>query len=361
MKFHLFSEFHFEKWDYDNPLKIGIGGSETAHIETALRLAKRGHEVISYSPIKETTERQHENVTWKDSKEADFKEEGIWIISREPQVADKFEKDHPNQKLILVMQDVWYKRMTHERAEKFDYLLPLCTSHRNFIVSKFKDLEDKIIQSSNGIRTDLIEKIEKENIQRKPYKLMHASSPDRGLLALLKIFRKLKQKNPLFELHVFYGFNNIEKMTEDDEVPLGDERVTRKEIILEAQQPGVFLRGRMGQEDLYREWFSSGIWCHPSSVFPETSCITCMDAQACGAVPVTAPLWAIGDNVKYGYMVQGQPLVDSLVRSEYVDKVLELVERKDIDQLRVHMMKYARERFDWERIVDQLEAMGETK
>jgi len=64
--------------------------------------------------------------------------------------------------------------------------------------------------------------------------------------------------------------------------------------------------------------------------------------------------------VKYGYFVQGQPLIDPLVRLNYVDKIEELVKRdpKEIETMRNKMMKYARTRFNWDRIVDQLEALA---
>jgi len=360
MKFIFISPIHLEKWDYRNPLEVGIGGSETAHVEVAIRLAKRGHTVISYSPKPKDAPIHYKGIEWRNLKEADYSQDGIWVVGRAPFIANRFTTKHTNKKLWLVMQDVVYTRATKQQIQKFDLLLPLCPSHVNLTTSLYPYMKEKIVLSSNGIRSDIIKQIEKKGIKRNPYKLIFASSPDRGLLALLKIFKTARRMIPELELHVFYGFNNIDKMTDAD-VPIGSEQVTKRQILEEMDQPGVFYRGRIGQRQLYEEWLSSGVWCHPSAVFAETSCITSMDAQACGAIPITAPLWAIADNVRYGYFVDGYPLTDSIARQQYVDYLIDLLQKRDKDEvesMRKEMMSYARKRFDWERIVDQFEQLS---
>lgn len=39
MKFLFYSSVNFEKWDFRNSIRKGIGGSETSHVEMAWRLA----------------------------------------------------------------------------------------------------------------------------------------------------------------------------------------------------------------------------------------------------------------------------------------------------------------------------------
>lgn len=268
MKFIFTSPVTFERWSYRNPLEIGIGGSETVHVEMAERLAKRGHKVISYTPKPDTKEEAFKGVTWRDRSKIDFEEEGIWVISREPKLIDNL--NMKNKKAWLVMQDIAYEKATKKQVMKFDKIFPLCKDHYDFTVKMWPYAKSKIVQSSNGIRTDYIEKVEKQNIERNPYRLMFASSPDRGLYPLLQIFKIAKLRIPQLELHVFYGFNNIDKICDED-TPLGMEKVTKRQILNAIKQPGVFDHGRIGQGDLYKEWFKSGIWCHPSGVFPETS------------------------------------------------------------------------------------------
>ena len=120
-------------------------------------------------------------------------------------------------------------------------------------------------------------------------------------------------------------------------------------------QPGVHNHGRTGQRALLEEWFKAGIWCHPSN-FTETSCITSMDAQACGAIPITKPVWAIAENVKHGVFIDGD-VTQELIQCRFA---LELI-RMALDperqaKIRETMMPWALLWFPWERWVDQWEA-----
>ena len=65
MKIHFYSPNYIENWDFRNTIDIGIGGSETSHVEMAWRFARRGYEVISYSPINDDCPRFWKNVEWK--------------------------------------------------------------------------------------------------------------------------------------------------------------------------------------------------------------------------------------------------------------------------------------------------------
>jgi glycosyltransferase involved in cell wall biosynthesis len=85
-----------------------------------------------------------------------------------------------------------------------------------------------------------------------------------------------------------------------------------------------------------------------------------MDAQACGAIPVTTPIWAIAENVEYGVFIEGDVRTDQ-IRARYVHAVAELLLNPQIqDQHRGEMMPWARERFDWERFVTQWDGWAAT-
>ena len=116
-------------------------------------------------------------------------------------------------------------------------------------------------------------------------------------------------------------------------------------------QKGVIWRGRINQMDLYREWFSSNIWLYQTD-WPETSCITCMDAQATGVVPVTNKIWALTDNIFHGYVFDGTPQKDERCKLLQIDKVCELIEKPNI-RWRKDMMIDARDSFDWNNVVRQ--------
>lgn len=357
MRLHFYSPVHFEQWDWRN-LETGIGGSETHHIEMVWRLARRGHEVISYAPLPAnvapgTTDR---GVTWYPLDAADFNAPGIWVLYRCPDHVDFFKKRHAKQQIWLVMQDESYPTWTPDRCAKVDKVLAFCRAHYETTAHRQPLLTDKLVLTSNGMRMDLVRQIEAEGLPaRNPHKLIYASSPDRGLKGLLKIFARAREAVPDLELHCFYGFDNIDKLIACDARQYRWLADAKASIQTGLGQPGVHWRGRVSQRDLYREWLTAGIWCYPTN-FTETSCITCMEAQALGAVPITHPLWALADNVMTGVFIEGDAYHDWLTQARYAGEIVRMGCAPELqDQLRPQLMRMARDRFNWERVVDQWE------
>jgi glycosyltransferase involved in cell wall biosynthesis len=362
MRFHFYSPIHFEQWDHRSPDSFGIGGSETAVVELAARLAYRGHEVTVYAPLRaDCPEHDRDGARWLPLEEADFSQPGVWVLSRCPDVLDHFSESHSGQQTWLVCQDVFYPHvldngaviregLTPERSAKLDRCLPLCSDQERFLLEKSPELTGKTFLSTNGVRTDLVEQIETEDIVRDPYKIVFTSSPDRGLATLLKIFKRAREFEPRLNLAAAYGFDNIKKCKGRYWINV------REEIEKLMDQPGVTWMGRIGQPDLYRQFVSAGMWVYPTT-FTETSCCTCMEAQALGAVPITNPIWALRDNVRYGIFLEGNPTDEVLLRTEYAREIHRLcVDDAALQRMiRGPMMEWARKRFDWERVVDQYE------
>lgn len=355
-KIRFLAPIHFEKWDY-RALDRGIGGSEINIIETSWRLARRGYDVMVYAPIEEDCENEWRNTIWLPLEELNPTEDAVWIIARTTAPLE----DHDFfGEVWIQMQDVdlgeggigW----SQKRLEKIDRVIALSNSHANYLIRKYPDIGDRICVSSNGINVELFEAIEREGVERNYKKLIYASSPDRGLArAVLPLWGRIIERVPDAELHVYYGFDNIDKI-----IACGDARSVyykklKNDVNQLLQQPNVFWHGRVGQKELCRAWLSSAIWPYFSD-FTETSCICSMESQAGGAIPVTRSLWAVGENVMYGFFVNGSCYEDTLTRSSLVAHTIQLL--LDItlqDAIRPAMMNAARERFSWERIIDQME------
>lgn len=359
MKIHLFSPIHFEKWDWRNSTEGGIGGSETCHTEMAWRLARRGYDVYSYAPIPDDCQTEWRGTKWIKLEDADFSQDGLWVFFRSSVEINKLEKK-PGQIWWLMLQDEGCTgAITQETADKIDKVIAFCDWHKNHIIRCWPALKDKIIISSNGIKVDLIRSIEAEGIPvRNPKKLIYASSPDRGLLTLLKIFPKAKEIVPDLELHCFYGIDNIEKLI-DFNPRFSHYKGFVDKLLKAIKQPGVYWRGRVSQKELYREWMTAGIWAYPTH-FGETSCITSMESQALGAIPVTNPYWALAENVRFGVWITGDPQNNSLIQARYVDALVR-VATSPPPFYHTNMMKYARSRWNWDRVVDQWESLIDGK
>lgn len=351
MNFYLYSPVSFEKWDWRNSVEKGIGGSETSHVEMSWRLAARGHKVVTYTDIPDDCPREWRGTKWHKLEEATFKEPGIWIIYRDPSTIDKFPKreDRKDQKVWLLMQDWDYPNWTNERIKGFDSIIAMCKWHARSLVSKYPAAKKNLWLNSNGIKIDLIEEIEKENITRDPRLIVYTSSPDRGLKPLLISFKKAREYVPDLRLKITYGFDNIDKLIKQN--PKTYLKGVKKEILKLVDQPGVEWVGRINQPDLYRLWFSSGIWVYQTN-FAETSCISCMEAQAMGAIPIFSPVWAQGENIGHGIAIHGDPN-DILTNSKFAAEIVRLALNPELqDMIRREMMPWARERYDWERMVD---------
>lgn len=365
MNFCFYSARTFESWDWSTPLETGIGGSETSHVEMAQRLARRGHLVTSFAPIPDESRAvgavRLDGAVWYKCSAPDPFFDGwgdhVFVIYRDPPTVDKIPAGVP---AWLICQDVSYPTMTPERAARFTRIVALCEDHAQYLKQLWPYAAEKVCISSNGIRSALIRKFWEHpgREHRNPKRLIYASSPDRGLWSLLHIFSRVRELIDDVELHVFYGFNNLEKCP--DAFPNHPEKAKyirmMNETLIEAlKAPGIVHHGRIGQRDMIDEWLTSGIWCYPST-FTETSCITCMDAQACGAIPVTTPVWAVGENVRYGVMVEGFPDKDPLTKVRYVNEIVRLVQDPERqDAIRSEMMPWALNHFDWENFVTQWE------
>jgi len=351
----------FEHWDWLNPDAKGIGGSETSHIQMAQRLKKRGCDVRSYGPTPYTgpmTDETGLEWRWWD-KAFDAEDEGqaldragVWVVYRDPQAVDFVPQGFP---IWMICQDVDYDTWTPERIARCTRIVALCEEQKRFLEYHHPEMCGRVCVSSNGVRPGLIEQMRRLDLPRNPKRLIYPSSPDRGLMNLVPIFERAREIDHELELHVYYGFDNIEKVVEREAALPGNMGLVAKQTqrIRDAiNKPGIVVHGRTGQKDLAREWAQSGIWCHPSN-FQETSCITCMDAQAFGAIPITNPIWAVGENVEHGVFIEGNA-ANYVVRGLYALELVRLASDPIRQQeIRRVMMPWARDRFTWETFTDQ--------
>jgi glycosyltransferase involved in cell wall biosynthesis len=353
MRFFSVSPISFENWDYRNPDDPGIGGSETAVVQTAWRLARRGHEVTVYAPIREDTKPEWRGTTWKSLEDPAFYEPGIWLVSRSPQTLDYFATRHEKQKILLWAQDADYPDLTDERWNKLDYFVALCPTHFRISQQRWPKWKDKIVQTYNGIRVDLIDAVELERIERDPKKIVFASSPDRGLLEALKIFRRIREYVSGAQLVAAYGLDNINKIVNDPSAsPYW--KMVRDELVREMDQPGVMWAGRLGQPDLMRLKLSCGMSIHPT-MFTETGGISFLEEMACGAIPIITPVWAAGDYCNYGVWLYGNPQ-DPITQARFAGETWRLMANPSLQAgIRKEMMPWARATFDWEGVIDKLE------
>src|SRR6185312_10323526 len=126
--------------------------------------------------------------------------------------------------------------------------------------------------------------------QKRQHKLFWGSSYDRGLNVLLKMWPEIKAKYPDAELHIAYGWNLF-----DAALGNNPERMEWKKTMQELmKQKGITDHGRISKSELKKLRQECGILAYCSD-FTEIFCITAMECQREGCVPVTTDLAALGE------------------------------------------------------------------
>lgn len=151
------------------------------------------------------------------------------------------------------------------------------------------------------------------------HKLFWGSSYDRGLQHLLKLWPKIKEAFPDAELHTAYGWNLFDAAYANN-----PERMAWKERMNKLMEaPGITHHGRLSKDKLRELESQCGIWAYPTD-FQETCCITAMDCQLVGCVPVTIALAALKETVQSGVKVEGD-IYDDETQEAWLKAVLDLM------------------------------------
>jgi len=186
-------------------------------------------------------------------------------------------------------------------------------------------------------------------------KLFWGSSYDRGLENLLFIWPDIKEKHPDSELHICYGWDLFLKTNSNN-----PERMAWYERMrVPMDQDWVVHHGRVGKEELKKIRESCGIWAYTTD-FTEINCITALETQYDGVVPVVVNFThknsageeiytALDETVGSGFKIKGR-VTDLKVIEEVKDKILLLMDDRSLwDKESGKARKFAK-KFTWDQI-----------
>ena len=183
------------------------------------------------------------------------------------------------------------------------------------------------------------------------HKLFWASSYDRGIQHLLKMWPKIIEKFPDATLSVYYGWNLFESAYRTN-----PERMNWKDRMDEQmKQKGITHYGRVGQPELKVAMEECGIWAYPTD-FDEINCITALACQASGCVPCVINRAALKETVGSGVRVDGD-IYDPEVQEEYLKQLLELMGDRDKWTAEQTTGRLFARQFFWKRIAKQWEKL----
>jgi glycosyltransferase involved in cell wall biosynthesis/tetratricopeptide (TPR) repeat protein len=335
----------FEKWSPKN-IETGIGGSEEAVIYLSNELTKLGWKVTVFADPQDDAG-IYDGVSYVPYYKMNPKDGfNILIVWR---AVGAFDTVFDTKKTYLWLHDIQNpQEYMPSRLEKIDKIFTLSKWHRDNLPNV---PDDMFMVTGNGINLSHFEELDKENIERDPYRMVWTSSYDRGLEHLLKMWPDIKKDAPKANLHIFYGWNLFDTIHRNN-----PERLAWKTKIEELmKQDGITHHGRVGQIDILREMYKAGVWAYPTH-FGEISCITAMKAQAAGAIPVVCAYAALKETVQHGVKinVDESDIYDPDIKREFKNQLVKVLNLgKTQEDIREPMTKWARETFGWSTIADQ--------
>lgn len=215
-----------------------------------------------------------------------------------------------------------------------DKVIGLTNWHSNHLQKLYNIEKDKMTVIPNGVNLDRFP-VEKWN--NDPNKLIYSSSPDRGLDQLLGIWKYMKARYPDLELHIYYGWNMIDKIIEHyKDMGISQQTEYLKQFkskimhqieFLGGEEAGIYQHGRVNQDVLAEAMMNSNIWPYPTT-FAETFAITAVEMQAAGVVPVASNLAALTETISpYYEKLDGWP-----ANNDYQSRFLRLFAMSYEDQ-----------------------------
>lgn len=285
-----------ETWGPPSLKEGGIGGSETAVIHIARLLGEAGWHVDVYNmpgPYMGTYDGVgYWPFQWYDANAqpellVGWRQNGLLLADYDVGGLVKWLWCHD-----LHMGD----HVTPKRVAFYDRVMGVSQWHSDYLAMVYPFLSNlnNLKPTRNGIDLSRFE----EKVERNPLKVVYASSPDRGLVELLKAWLLIVRVVPHAQLHIFYGWENISKF------PQMAQFKQQVEALI-ARTPNVTWRGRVNQDELAREFLGSGCMFYPTS-FLEVGFIGGMEAQAAGLAILTSDCGVLPETIgDRGILISG--------------------------------------------------------
>lgn len=271
----IFAVTDLEDWS-PKSASNGIGGSEEAVIYLSKELAKLGYEVTVFNNCGEQAG-IYDGVIYRNAIEFNTHDHYNIMISWRTNI---FERGIEAKKRIIWLHDIPQLDLSDDGYKKIDKIVVLSQYHASLLQKNCP--KEKVFISSNGINAE--DFIALENVPRETHRCIYASSYNRGLETLLKLWPDVRKEVPDATLHVYYGWNTYDAFVKSNFLK---DNGFKKKIVDLINQPGVFDHGRIGHKELLVEYAKSEILAYPCDYAGEINCIALTKAIATGCIAVT--------------------------------------------------------------------------
>jgi hypothetical protein len=177
--------------------------------------------------------------------------------------------------------------------------------------------EDKTHVVAHGIDRTQIDRQRKPKI---PGRALYASSPDRGLLTLLRDWPRIGLEHPSLTLDVTYGWKRYLACSAGNP----GARVFRAALDRLMGQEGIVAQGQITRPEMDSAYWEAEYWVHPlNRADSELFCLNAVKAAHCGALAVVNRLGALQDTVTrwidYPSFVRGEMAVRNVAPNPILD------------------------------------------
>jgi len=353
-------------FDGRTPFERSLGGSESAVVFMARELARRGHQVRVFcncesgaSAVELPKQRgpgEYEGVVYGDLTEfPEFVETGscdVFVCCRHVRGLTAPVRSKMN---VVWAHDAIVKPVARQLMSlmyKVDRLMVLSEFHREQLQRHLTVPDDRYVVTRNGVDLGLIDEAIAE-VERDRNRVLYTSRPERGLEVLLEMWPELKRRRPGLTLGVaFYENPGADAQMADYLTAL---RRAAESL------PGVELLGALSKSDLYREIARAALVVYPA-MFPEVSCISMLEAGACGTPVVASRYCALKETVadgETGVLVPGNPGSGEYQR-RFVEAVVGLLgDEKRWGEISEAGRRRVEARYQWAAIAGEWEGVFE--
>lgn len=330
-----------EPWHPELAKKGGFGGAETCVMVVAEMFAKEGWSVAVFgTPGEFKGVASDAGVQYWDSSDFDVTEH--WNVTVASRCPDAYDANMNADKKLVWLHDVnlgpgvWDGEWG-SRVDKVDGIICLTPWHASHTARVYPETAGKLVIVPNGVDLSRFTGISTE---RQRGRFVYSSSPDRGLPNLLAMWEPLKEKIPEAELHIYYGWDSIDKIVQriGPNHPQGKFLSSLKGTIIGqieqhgGEDAGLYWEGRIQQGELAKHFMMADMWLYPTD-FLETFCITAIETMAAGMVPITSGVGALQDIVPFKEdFVHGHPSQFEY-QNRFIEKVIEVYSRPEADIL----------------------------
>lgn len=179
---------------------------------------------------------------------------------------------------------------------------------------------------------------------KRNHKLFYGSSYDRGVDVLLEMWQDIKKAVPDALLHCAYGWDLFDRVTTDNK----ERQEWKKHVVELMKQDGVIEHGRVGKDQLKEIRQQCGIWAYPT-YFTEINCITALEAQNDGLVPVTMTLGALKETAQKGILVEGG-IYKKEVKEKFKQELIALMKDTERWEKMSHKCEKFARKYDWRNV-----------